>query len=151
MSALAANPQLLLNLQGLVDAGHLNPEEFAAEKRKLFDAPLYPPSNAVADTLSSITLATQAICATQVELFRYLHGCRTTHIQQPWVTPSGVSPMWIPSPMCPGSTSSLSTSIEGTKRTRSMPTDTVHRPQGQQSLFNLGVTTVPTDPVEADR
>ena len=151
MSALAANPQLLLNLQGLVDAGHLNPEEFAAEKKKLFDAPLYPPSNAVVDTLSSITLATQAICATQVELFRYLHGCRTTHIQQPWVTPSGVSPMWIPSPMCPGSTSSLSTSIEGTKRTRSMPTDTVHRPQGQQSLFNLGVTTVPTDPGEADR
>ena len=38
MSALAANPQLLLNLQGLVDAGHLNPEEFAAEKKKLFDA-----------------------------------------------------------------------------------------------------------------
>ena len=39
MSTLAANPQLLLNLQGLVNAGHINPEEFAAEKAKLFNAP----------------------------------------------------------------------------------------------------------------
>ena len=31
MSALAANPQLLLNLQSLVNAGHINPEEFAAD------------------------------------------------------------------------------------------------------------------------
>ena len=102
MSALAANPQLLLNLQGLVDAGHLNPEEFAAEKTKLFDAPLFPPSNALVDTLSSISLATQSICATQVELIRYLHGCRIMYSPQPGVTTSGVSPIWIPSPMCPG-------------------------------------------------
>ena len=66
-----------------MDAGHLNPEEFAAEKTKLFDAPLYPPSNTLVDTLSSITLATQSICAMQAELFRYLHGCRTTHSPQP--------------------------------------------------------------------
>ena len=36
MSAIASNPWLLLNLKGLLDGGCLTPDEFAAEKAKLF-------------------------------------------------------------------------------------------------------------------
>ena len=62
MSALIANPQLLLNLQGLVNAGHINPEEFAAEKAKLFNAPFEAATPGILqNALSSICAATQQI------------------------------------------------------------------------------------------
>ena len=65
MSALIANPQLLLNLQGLVNAGHINPEEFAAEKAKLFNAPFEAATpGMLQNALSLICAATRRISAT---------------------------------------------------------------------------------------
>ena len=143
MSALAANPQLLLNLQGLVNAGHINAEEFAAEKAKLFNAPFEAATpGMLQNALSSICVATQQISATQTELVRHLSGLPYYYPQPSWNYPH---------PLQSGLLTPSSNSTGSTTGTTKQAPDTVFRPEGQPSLFDLGVIKMTTDPVEAMR
>ena len=123
MSAIAANPAWLTNLKELYDAGLIDGEELASERSKIFDCPGFSSAQPCPAAPGLVESALVSLAATQVDLVRIL-GDLANNIAH-------------------GGSKKRAYDEDSAESV-----DTVLRPEGQASLFSLGVKMLPKKPAK---